>query len=416
MKERKKGKETGNRRWVGEQRSRVGRRSQAKLWVAVGIAIAVVATAWLAYSYRRSDAAASAAPAALPQVVVSKPLEREVDSSLGFLGQFSAVEHVELRAQVGGTLTGIHFKDGDIVHKGDPVFNIDPRHYEIRLAQANAQLETAKARLVLAGRELHRAQVLAAKAFGTEQTVDQRTADQRTGQAAVDDAKAQIRDAEFDLEHCRITAPFTGRIGTHLVSVGNLIAGSRTATSPTTLLTTLVSLDPIHLDFDMSESDFQTFSRYQTHLHGTPVEKVELALGSEKGFTRQGDLDFINNVIDRSSGTIHARATVPNPDLLLTPGEFARVRLVVAHPVPTLLIPDAAVVPDQSQHVVMTVSSDGTVAPKQVEIGDLRGGLRIIRSGLTTNDRVIVDGLPYAAPGAKVTTRDGTIRYAANQD
>src|SRR5262245_40337559 len=186
--------ETGNRRWAGS--SRGGRRSQAKLWVAVGIAIAVVATAWLAYSYRQSDAAASA-PAALPQVVVSKPLEREVDSRQGFLGQFSAVEQVELRAQVGGTLTGIHFKDGDIAHQGDLLFTIDPRPYEIRLAQAKAQLETANARLVLAGRELHRAEVLAAKAFGTQQTVDQRTADQRTGQAAVDDANAQIRDAEF---------------------------------------------------------------------------------------------------------------------------------------------------------------------------------------------------------------------------
>src|SRR5262249_16396416 len=196
-------KETGNRGWAGEQGSRGGGRSHANLWVAVGIAIPVVAIARLAYSYRQSDAAASAGPAALPQVVVSKPLEREVDSRLGFLGQFSAIEHVELRAQVGGTLTGIHFKDGDIVHQTDLFFTIAPRPYEIRLAQANAQLETANARLVLAGRELHRAEVLAAKAFGTEQTVDQRTADQRTGQAAVDDAKAQIRDAEFDLEHCR---------------------------------------------------------------------------------------------------------------------------------------------------------------------------------------------------------------------
>src|SRR5262244_866497 len=280
----RRGPETGNRRWAGEQGSRGGRRSQAKLWVAVGIAIAVVATAWLAYSYRQSDAAASAL-AALPQVVVSKPLEREVDSRLGFLGQFSAVEQVELRAQVGGTLTGIHFKDGDIVHQGDLLFSIDPRPYEIRLAQANAQLETANARL-----ELHRAQVLAAKAFGTEQTVDQRTADQRTGQAAVDDAKAQIRDAKFDLEHCRITAPFTGRIGTHLVSVGNLIAGSRAATSPTTLLATLVSLDPIYLDFDMSESDFLTFSRDRAHRKEALADKVEIALSDETRFDRQGTL------------------------------------------------------------------------------------------------------------------------------
>src|SRR5215831_9401926 len=254
--------------WSGvrSEVQRSNRRSPARLWVAVGTAIAAVGFAWLAYSYREGDAATPSGPAPLRQVVVSKPLVRELDSRLGFLGQFSAVDQVELRAQVGGTLTGINFKDGDIVHQGDLLFTIDPRPYEIRLAQANAQLETANARLVLAGRELHRAQVLAAKAFGTEQTVDQRTADQRIGQAAVDDANAQIRDAEFDLEHCRITAPFTGRIGTHLVSVGNLIAGSRTATSPTTLLTTLVSLDPIYLDFDMSESDFLTFSRDRARL------------------------------------------------------------------------------------------------------------------------------------------------------
>src|SRR6516165_3238735 len=225
----------------------------AKRWTAAGATVAVAATAWLANSYRQSDAVASVAPASLPEVVVSTPLERQVDSKLGFLGQTSAIERVELRAQVGGTLTGVYFKDGDIVNKGDLLFTIDARPYEIRLAQANAQLETATARLALAERELNRAQVLASKAFGAEQTVDQRTADQRSAQAAVDDAKAQIRDAEFDLEHCRITAPFTGRIGTHLVSVGNLIAGSRAATTPTTLLATMVSLDPIWLDFDMSE-------------------------------------------------------------------------------------------------------------------------------------------------------------------
>src|SRR5215472_6353165 len=375
----------------------------------------VVTAAWVAYSYRQGDAAASVAPAALPQVVVSKPLERGVDSRLGFLGQFSAVEQVELRAQVGGTLTAIHFKDGDIVHQGDLLFTIDPRPYDIRLAQANAQLETANARLVLAGRELHRAEVLAAKAFGTEQTVDQRTADQRTGQAAVDDAKAQIRDAEFDLEHCRIAAPFTGRIGTHLVSVGNLIAGSRAATSPTTLLATIVSLDPVYFDFDMSEADYLQFSRERLRQSGNLADKVEIALSDEKEFTRQGTLDFVDNVVDRSSGTIHARATVPNPNLLLTPGEFARVRLVVGAPAPRFLVPDTAMLPDQSQHVVMTVSPDDMVVPKHVEIGEIRDGLRVIRSGLTPNDKVIIDGIPYAKPGLKVAPQDGAIRYDVAQ-
>jgi len=392
---------------------RARRRAPAKPWVAFGIAIAAVASALLAYSYHQSDAAV--APAALPQVVVSKPLVREVDSRLGFLGQFSAVDHLELRAQVGGTLTGIHFKDGDIVNRGDLLFTIDARPYEIRLAQTNALLETATARLVLADRDLDRAHIL--KRSGnlaiTEQTVDQRTNEQRAAQAAVDDAKAQIRDAEFDLEHCRIAAPFTGRISTHLVSVGNLIAGSRAATSPTTLLTTLVSLDPIYLDFDMSESDFLTYSRDRARRQGSSADKVEIALTDETQFTRQGTLDFVDNALDRSSGTIHARATVPNPDRLLTPGVFARVRLVLGAPAQALLVPDAAVLPDQSQHIVMTVAPDSTVVAKPVEIGDLRDGLRVIRSGLTPNDQVIIDGIPQAAPGIKVAPQDGSIRYAA---
>ena len=403
----------GNRLHAGMQDLRAVRRSPAGLLVAAAVGIALVATGSLTFLYRQSDAALSAAAPALPQVVVSKPLEREVDSRLGFLGQFSAVDQVELRAQVGGTLTGIYFKDGDIVRKGDLLFTIDARPYEIKLAQANAQLETANAQLALAERQLSRAQQLERSNFGTEQSVDQRTADQQSAQAAVDAAKAQIRDAEFDLEHCRITAPFTGRIGTHLVSVDNLIAGSRAATSPTTLLATIVSLDPIHLDFDMSESDFLAFSRDRAQIKEGPANKVEIALGDEEQFTRQGTLDFVDNTLNRSSGTIHARATVPNADLFLTPGEFGRVSLIVGAPALTLLLPDTAVLPDQSQHVVMTVAPDGKVVPKPVEIGALRGSLRVIRSGLAPTDQVIIDGIPHAAPGAKVAPQDGTIRYAA---
>jgi membrane fusion protein, multidrug efflux system len=406
----------GNWLRVGKRDLPTGRRSQAKLLVIAGAAIAVVATGSLTYLYRQSDAAVSSASPALPQVVVSKPLAREVDSRLDFLGQFSAVEQVELRAQVGGTLTGIYFKDGDIVRKDDLLFTIDTRPYEIKLAQANAQLETARARLALAERELSRAQQLKLSNFGTQQAVDQRTADQQSTQAAVNDARAQIRDAEFDLEHCRITAPFTGRIGTHLVSVSNLIAGSRAATSPTTLLATIVSLDPIYLDFDMSESDFLAFSRDRARIKGNAGSKVEIALSDETQFKRQGTLDFVDNALNRSSGTIHARATVPNADLFLTPGEFGRVSLVVSAPAATLLVPDTAVLPDQSRHVVMTVAPDGRVVPKLVEIGALRGGLRVIRSGLAPTDQVIIDGIPYAAPGTKVASQDGAIHYAASDD
>ena len=407
--------ETTNRSYAKEQERPATRLWGRELWAAAAAVIAAAAITWVTKSYGVNSPDNPAPQTLLPQVTVSKPLVRELDSRLGFLGQFSAVDQVELRAHVGGTLTGIHFKDGDIVHQGDLLFTIDARPYEIRLAQATAQLESASARLELAKPELWRAQELKRTDFGTMQAVDQRTAELQTAQASVDDVKAQIRDAQFDLDHCRITAPFTGRIGTHLVSVGNLIAGSRYATSPTTLLATLVSLDPIYFDFDMSESDFLTFSRDRARQKGILADKVELALSDETKFTRRGTLDFVDNVLDRSSGTIHARATVPNPELFLTPGEFARVRLVLGAAVPTLLVPDAAVLPDQSEHLVMTVSADGTVAPKQVEIGDLRDGLRVIRSGLTPNDQVIIDGIPYAKPGSKVASQERAIRYAAAQ-
>ena len=244
------------------------------------------------------------------------------------------------------------------------------------------------------------------------ENLDQRTSDQEAAQAALDDAQAQIRDARFDLDHCRITAPFTGRIGSHLVSIGNLVAGSRAATSPTTLLATMVSLDPIYLDFDMSESDYLAFSRQRAKQKTVLADKLEIALSDETDFSQRGTLDFVDNVLDRSSGTIHARATVPNPDLFLTPGSFARVQLALGAPVSMFLIPDAAVLPDQTRHLVLTVAPDGTVVPKTVETGDVRGGLRIIRSGLSPNDRVIIEGLPYASPGSKVSSKDGDIRCA----
>src|SRR5882672_2473829 len=379
---------------------RISGRRSAKLWVAAALAGIVFVGAWLKYSPGASGSSAGAPPAALPQVVVSKPLVEDLDTQLGFLGQFSAVSQVELRAQVGGTLTGIFFKDGGIVRKGDLLFTIDPRPYEITLAEATAQLNVASAHLELADHQLDRAKDLQSSDAGSVENVDQRTSDQRSAHAAVEDAKARIRDAQFDLDHCRISAPFTGRMGKHLVSVGNLIAGSRTATSPTTLLAMLVSLDPIYLDFDMSESDFLTYSKYSKHLKGNHLQKVEVALGDDKQYARSGAFDFLDNVLDRSSGTIRARASVPNSDLVLTPGQFARVRVVVAPPSSTLLVPDGAILPDQSQHIVMTVSTDGTVVPKQVAVGDLRGGLRVVQSGLLPSDRVIIDGLQHATPGS----------------
>jgi membrane fusion protein, multidrug efflux system len=381
-------------------------------WVAGVALVALAALIWIGSAHRPGGQAAQTPPG---RVTVSKPLVRNVDARIGLLGQFSAIDRVELRAQVGGTLTEIHFQDGQIVNKGDLLFMIDPRPYQIKLARANALLQTASARFALASNELGRAQTLQRSSFATAETVDQRTSEQKAAQAAIDDAKAQIRDAELDLEYTRVTAPFTGRIGARLVSIGSLIAGSRAAASPTTLLTTLVSLDPIYLDFDMSESDYLTFARERTRL-GPLGNEVAISLGDENRFTRIGTLDFVDNSLNRSSGTIHARATVPNPDLFLVPGEFARIRVAVAPAAPTLLVPDAAVVLDQSQHMVMTVSHDGTVVPAPVETGDLRGGLRVIQSGLGRDDRVIIDGLVHAIPGTKVDPQEGAIRYDVASD
>ncbi|PWK34853.1 efflux RND transporter periplasmic adaptor subunit [Cupriavidus plantarum] len=385
--------------------------------IAVGILVALAAVGW-GFQQRGKSAPAAQQGTALPEVTVAAPLVRDLEARLGALGQFSAVQRVELRAQVGGPLVGIHFKDGDIVQKGALLFTIESRPYDIRLAQARAQLETAKARLTLAESEFQRAQALERTSAGSVQNLEQRSADRQVAQAAVAEARSAVDDAQFDVDRCRIVAPFTGRIGTHLVSIGNLISGSRAATSATTLLATLVSLDPIYFDFDISEADYQLLSSYRSKSDkkAALTNTVEIALGTEKSYSRKGVLDFINNVLDRSSGTIRARATVANADYRLTPGEFARVRLALDQPAPTMLVPDRAVLPDQSQFVVLTVTPDGTVAPKIVQVGDVRDGMRVIRGGLAATDRVIIGGIPYAAPGAKVAVKTGEIRIDAKGD
>jgi RND family efflux transporter MFP subunit len=391
------------------------KKSHAKALATALVALGLVAAAVVIGPRLIGSPPSPVAARPLPSVAVSMPLQRDMSSRLQFLGQFSAVDRVELRAQVGGTLTQITFKDGDIVHKGDLLFVIDPTPYEIRLRQATAQLAAARARLELAIQEFTRADSLSRTGVGSVQNTDQRSAERRAAQAAVDQAEALIRDAQFDLDHTRITAPFTGRIGSHLVSVGNLVAGSRAGTSPTTLLATLVSFETIYLDFDMSEAEYMVFARERQKQSGPLASKVKVSLSDEQEFTRIGTLDFVDNSLDRSSGTIHARATLPNGDSLLTPGGFARVRLEVAPPAPVLLVPDASVLPDQSKHVVLTVDSNNVVTPKQVELGDLRDGLRVIRWGLTPTDKIIIDGIPAVAPGTKVSPRDGSIRFASQQ-
>ncbi|MGF6175401.1 efflux RND transporter periplasmic adaptor subunit [Ensifer sp. 4252] len=398
---------------VNDANNPIKKRS-ATTWTVSLIAIAVVTGVVFLGPQFLAEPTEAAVAVTPPTVAVSAPVQRDINKRLTLLGQFSAAQQVELRAQVGGTLTKIAFKDGDVVQKGDLLFQIDPTPYQNHFIKTNAALAIARTRLELATIEAARATALKKNGGGTAQNADQKVAEQRAAQAAVDAAKADIGDAQFDLDRTRITAPFTGRIGTHQVSEGNLIAGSRAATSPTTLLATIVSTDSLYLNFDMSESDYLIFQRERQKRNNTLEARVKIALADEKEFNHVGTLDFIDNALDSSSGTIHARATVSNADGLLTPGGFARVLVPIAPASPALLVPDASVLPDQSEHVVLTVGKDNIVTPKQVEIGDLRDGLRVIHSGLEPSDRIIVSGIPIARAGATVTPQDQKIQTATN--
>jgi len=250
------------------------RKRHVGAWVGAAVLIGLaVGVAYFGPNVFPATKTPATAGAPAPSVVVSAPVTKDVEPQLQFLGQFSAVDRVELRAQVGGTLMSIGFKDGDVVKRGDLLFQIDPTPYQIKLNEGIAQLESANARLELAVRELNRANQLRLKNVIPPQDLDQKVAEKQAAEAAVDNAKAAIADAKFDLDHCQITSPFTGKIGTHLVSVGNLIAGSRAETSPTTLLATIVSIDPIYLNFDMSESDYLLFLRQRTKQSGQLANK-----------------------------------------------------------------------------------------------------------------------------------------------
>ena len=381
--------------------------------------VAVVAFAAAAVVYRMVTAPVpeAAAPAiAPPKVVVSTPLRQRLATFTSFTGQFSAVDRVEVRAQVSGYLTEIHFTDGQLVKKGDLLFVIDPRPYDIALQNARAAQATAEASLKLAGQQLDRTNNLVTSSFASRETLDQRTEQRQAATAALDQAKAAVRKAELDMNWTRIAAPISGRIGRHLVSAGNLVAGGQGG-GATTLLTTIVSQDPIYLDFDMGESDTIAYQRFlhRPHENHAIDRTVDVELSDERGWKHHGTLDFLDNEMDRSSGTLHARATVPNHDLFIDSGQFARLRVPTAAPADTLMVPEAALSTDQSRTMVMAVAADGTVVPKVVELGEAVGDLRIVKHGLTPEDRVIIDGLMFARPGGKVTPQQGTIAPAPDQ-
>src|SRR5947208_3632329 len=318
-------------------------------------------------------AARAADPPAAPAVTVSAPLQRELIEWDEFTGQFWAKDSVEIRARVSGYLTEIHFEDGQTVKQGDLLFVIDPRPYEATLAATRAQLAQANAQVDLATQQLNRSAELRKKDFEPASNYDQRVSDLKVATAATESAKAAISSAGLNVGFTRITSPLSGRISNHQVSIGNLISGSDSATTPA--LTTIVSLDPIYFYFDMSEGDYLAYQR------ATAAGKLDEArdssppvyvrLTDETEWPRKGSLNFVDNQVDRGAGTIRARAPFPNPDYFVTPGQFGRIRIPASARYQAILIPDGAVVTDQSRKVVMTVKEDGTVEQKVVRPGPM---------------------------------------------
>ncbi|HTZ37087.1 MAG TPA: efflux RND transporter periplasmic adaptor subunit [Stellaceae bacterium] len=357
------------------------------------------------------------APAA-PAVTVSAPLQKEIVEWDEFTGQFAAIDFVEIRARVNGYLTEIHFQDGQVVHKGDLLFVIDPRPYEAALASAQAQLAQGQAQVDLATRQLGRSSALLQRGWEPQSNTDQRVSDLKVAQASVEAAQAAIQTAQLNVEFTHITAPITGRISNHRVSIGNLVTGGDAGSA--TLLTTIVSLDPIYFYFDVNEAEFLAYQRAiaKGNLQDARANAIpaELHLTDEQGWPHKGKINFVDNQVDRGSGTIRVRAEFDNPDLLFTAGQFGRIRVPASERYKAVLIPDEALVSDQSRKLVMTVNADNVVVPKVVRPGPRHDGLRIIRNGLSPDDKIVIDGLLRARPGAKVTPQPGTITADASPD
>jgi RND family efflux transporter MFP subunit len=346
------------------------------------------------------------AAAAPPTVTVAIPAQRTVVDRDEYVGRFVAVDSVEIRARLSGYLAEIHFQDGQLVKKGDLLFTIDRRPFEIALEQMRANLAQARANLAFTEADLARGGQLVTNKTITEQAFDQRTQAKAVAQAAVAAQEAMVHSAELDLnEYSQLRAPIDGRIGDRRVAVGNLVTGGPGGN--TTLLATVVSVDPIRFEFSFDEASFLRYVRFATasqdvaSLHGDVP--VALKLIDEKDFVHAGKIDFIDNVIDRSSGTIRGRALFANADGIFTPGMFGRVRVPGSPPYPALLLPDAAIASEQARKYVLVVDDGGIVRQKYVTPGQLDNGLRVIKDGLLPTDRVIVNGLMHARPGLKVT-------------
>jgi RND family efflux transporter MFP subunit len=349
-----------------------------------------------------------------PAVTVENPVKRMVTDSDEYVGRFVAIDSVELRARVSGYLDKVHFTDGQLVKEGDLLFTIDRRPFQYIMEQARANLALARANLAYADADLERGQALVKEKTITEQTYQQRMQAKRTAEAQVAANEALLRQAELDHHFSEIRAPVSGRIGDRRVSPGNLVIGGAAGGASATLLATIVSYDPIRFEFTMDESSYLRYER--NAMKGTDVASrgsgipVSLRLIDEKEFTNRGQMDFIDNAIDRSSGTIRGRAVFRNLNGIFAPGMFGRIQVTGSAPYEALLVPDVAIGTEQIRKFVLVVGPDNVVSQRFVTLGQLVDGMRVIKDGLTAADRVIVNGLMRARPGQKVTPQQNGVQ------
>jgi len=353
-------------------------------------------------------------PPPLPQVTVSQPVAREVVEWDEYTGRLEAVESVEVRARVNGYLQSVHFTDGAIVQKGALLFVIDPRPYQEELNRATAALEQTMARYERTQKDFARAQQLVRSRAISQEELDTRSADQREAQEAVQAARAAAEAARLNVEFTQVRAPISGRISRQFVTEGNLVNGG---TAQSTLLTTIVSLDPIYGYFEVDERSYLKYSRLWRNgaRSGSREARipVNLGLADETGFPHQGRLDFLDNRLDPNTGTMTGRAIFPNANLTLTPGLFARIRLPGSSQYGALLISDEAIGTDQTQRFAFVVIDQDTVEYRKVELGPIIDGLRVIRVGLKPEDWVIVNGVQRVRAGVKVDPRKQAILSGA---
>jgi RND family efflux transporter MFP subunit len=326
---------------------------------------------------------------------VANPLQQDVTDWDEFTGRFEAVQRVEVRARAGGFIQAAHFTEGQKVTKGQLLFTLDPRPAQAALASAEADAQLAR-------RAFERAEVLM-----KDQAISRQEFDQR--RATLDIAEAAVTGRRLDLEFTRITATATGFVSDRRVDPGNVISGG---TSAADVLTTIVAADPIHFEFDASEAQLLRYQRQSLKAGG----KVEIRLLDEDGYRWTGNVDFSDAVVDASSGSVRMRAKVANPEGFLKPGMFGRARVESSAAYAAMLIPETAVVSAGAAKTAMIVADNGTVEQRTLDVGPVVDGMRVVRSGLLANDRVIVNGVQRAMPGAVVDARATTITSTAQRE